>query len=119
MSEIRITTNNVPRNIVNAWELSAEERAEFDYLDWPAIERGESSAEFFRFKGELYDIGEFSRIISPGAARRHPMESAEPTFQGWCGYRSDSFFSGMLIKWARDDSGAPDLGRVIIGTYCS
>jgi len=109
----KITTNNVPRDIIDAWQLSAKERKEFDYLDWEAIERGEDSASFFRYRGELYDIGEFSRIIPPGSKRCHPMECGSPDFIGWDGYVSDSYFSGMLIKYV--DNGE----RVIVARYCS
>ena len=31
--DVVIITNNVPRDIVESWELTAKERAEFDYLD--------------------------------------------------------------------------------------
>ncbi len=114
-----IRTNNVPRDVIDAWELSPAERAEFDYLDWEAIERGEDSASFFRYRGELYDLGQFSRIIPAGSLRHHPMECDNPDFAGWDGYASDSFFSGLLIRWAKDDCGEPDVERVIVGTYFS
>jgi hypothetical protein len=114
----KVTTNNVPRPIVNAWELSDADRAEFDYLDWPAIERGEGSAEFFRYKGTLYDLGEFSRVIAPDSVRHHPMECAASEFQGWDGYQGDSFFSGLLIRYADRESFDSDAG-IIVGWYCS
>ena len=44
MADIVIRTNNVPRDLVDAWELSPKERAEFDYIDWQAIEDGRDSA---------------------------------------------------------------------------
>lgn len=116
---IRIRTNNVPRDVINAWELTPAERAEFDYLDWEAIDDGRDSCDFVRYRGQLYDLSEFSRIIPPGSERCHPMECAEPAFQGWDGYASDSYFSGILIRWARDDNGKPDFERVIVGLYTS
>lgn len=103
MSELTIRTNNVPRDVIDAWELSADERAEFDYIDWPAVDRGEASASFFRFKGELYDLGEFMVWDNP----------ASPTRVGWDGYRSDSFFSGLVVRYV------DDCERVIVGTYFS
>jgi hypothetical protein len=112
-SKVCITTNNVARPVIDAWELSADERAEFDYLDWESIDRGENSASFLRYKGQLYDLGEFSRVISPSAARMHPAECAAPEFQGWSGYRSDSFFSGLLVKYVGDD-----WDSVVVGWYC-
>ncbi len=116
---VRVRTNNIPRDVINAWELSAEERAEFDYLDWPAIDDGRDSRDFFRYRGQLYDLGDFLRIIPPGSERRHPTECDSRQFQGWDGYQSDSYFSGLLIRWARDERGEPDFERVIVGLYTS
>jgi hypothetical protein len=96
---MRIKTNNVPRDVIDAYELSADERAEFDYLDWPAIERGEDSASFVRYRGELYDLREFERWDSP----------ASPTREGWDGFRSDSYFSGLVVRFVDDGE------RVVVG----
>lgn len=116
---IRIRTNNVPRDIINAWELTPAERAEFDHLDWEAIDDGRDSRDFFRYRGQLYDLGEFSRIIPPGSERRHPTECDSRQLHGWDGYQSDSFFSGLLIRWERDERGNIDGERVIVGLYTS
>jgi len=97
MTPIKVTTNNVPRDIIYAFELTEQEREQFDYLDWDAIERGEDNANFFRYKGELYDLSEF------GVA---PSELAD-----WHGYQSDSFFSGLVIRFT------DDFEQVTIGTY--
>lgn len=107
---MKIRTNNHLRPIVDAWDLPIEARSEFDYLDWSAIERGEESASFVRYGGQWHDLGEFSRIIAPDAARMHPMECAAPEFQGWSGYRSDSFYSGVLVRYVDDET-------IIVATY--
>lgn len=101
---MKITTNHMPRPIVDAWELTEQEQKEFDYLDWLAIKNGNDSASFVRYQDQLYDLGEFSRIIAPDSKRCHPMECAEPAFQDWQGYMSDSFFSGLLIRYVDDES---------------
>ena len=84
MGEVR--TNNVPRPVVDPAELTETERAEFDYLDWPALDEGRDSASFFRFKGQLYDLGTFERTA----------------VQGWDGQHVDSFFSAVLVKFVND-----------------
>lgn len=99
---ITIRTNNNKRPIVNDWELTQKERKEFDYIDWAGIDAGNHSAQFFRFKGQLYDIGEFTRC--PDTA----------WFKTWDGYFSDSAFSGVLLKWADKQ-----FDSVIIGQYFS
>lgn len=101
-----IRTNNHKRPVLNRWELTAKESAEFDYLD-------DDEGSFFRFKGAVYDLGEFSRITAPGSARLHPMECQSPDFQGWQGYLSESYFFGVLIKYA------DDYESVIVGQYFS
>lgn len=106
MNAMRIITNNVARPIMDAWELTEKERKEFDYLDWEAIERGEDSASFFRYKGQLYDLGEFQRIGSPFAT----LPADNPISQ-WDGLVNDSFFSGIVIKIVEEGD------SVICGTF--
>ena len=99
----RIITNNVPRLITDAYELTADERKEFDYLNWEAIDNGRDSASFVRYKGELYDLGEFVAWDNP----------ASPTRAGWDAYRSDSFFSGLVVRYCEDHD------YVVVGLYLS
>lgn len=101
MADITVKTNRIPRPVIDAVELSPDERKEFDYLDWQAIDNGEDSASFFRYKGCLYDLGEFVRI--------EPGSSLLPY---WHGYNGDSYFSGTLVRSV--DGGE----SVIVGRYC-
>jgi hypothetical protein len=94
---ITIRTNNVPRNPIYGYELSEKERKEFDYIDAEHFD-GHS---FLRYKGELYDLSDFMR------AREISELSA------WDGYASDSYFSGIVIKYV------DNFERVIVGTYIS
>lgn len=99
MADLTIRTNRKPREPLYWHELTAKEQAEFDYLD---TEERQSDAQFIRYRKWVYDLGEFMRV-PPGAD-----EMAK-----WDGYHSDSYFSGILIKWVDDNE------RVIIATYCS
>ncbi len=108
-TQMTIKTNNQPREIIDAYQLTSEEQKEFDYLDWKAIEKGEDSASFFRFKGELYDLGEFMAIRNK---RGWNLEHPDSWFK-WDGYRSDSFFSGLVVKYTEDNEG------VVVGLYLS
>lgn len=96
---VRVITNNVPRPIVDAYELSPKEREEFDYLDWPAIDEGADSASFFRYKGELHDLGEFTADygITKGSGLPEHLSN-------WHGYRSDSAFSALVVRYVDDES---------------
>ena len=92
---LKITTNNVPRDLIQGYELSDKEKAEFDYIDKEEID----GHNFFRYKGLVYDLGEFMRV-------GHSFG-----LQGWDGYHSDSAFSGILVKYV--DHG----DRIIVGWY--
>lgn len=99
-----IRTNHVPRDVIDAWQLTLEERAEFDYLPWQAIDAGEESAEFFRYRGQLYDLHEFSTTSTL---------PADSPLQGWDGYQSDTYFSATVVRYVEN------FERVIVGRYYS
>jgi len=78
-----------------------------DYLDLPE----EQQDDYFNLLGEdafdqtyvcykkvWYCLGDFMR---------------SDQFPGWAGYSSDSFFSGVLIKFSHDED------FVVMGTYLS
>jgi hypothetical protein len=90
MAELTIITNNVPREVVEAYELPIEVRDEFDYLDWTNIEMGWDDRQFVQYKDQWYDLGDFISTNAPGL----------DAFKEWDGYVSDSFFSGVLVKYA-------------------
>lgn len=99
VSNIEVTTNYVPRDIIEAWELTPKERKEYDTLDWEAIEDGRDSAQFFRYHDELYYLNDFQVV------------SETIKFAGWEGYISDTYFSGILVKYV------DDYERVIVGRF--
>jgi hypothetical protein len=102
---VKITTNNVPRDVIDAWQLTAKEREEFDYLNWRAIDEGCDSASFVRYKGDLHDLGEFSGDWGIMKGSGLPDSLA-----GWHAYRSDSVSTATVIRYVDDD-----FGRVVVG----
>jgi hypothetical protein len=84
---ITVITNNVPRNVIRADELTAKEREEFDYLDWQKIDAGEDGRDFIRYKGQIYDLNDTEAI---------PMNLE---FRGWDLIVTETFFSGKLFKY--------------------
>jgi hypothetical protein len=103
MSEVTVTTNNIPRDIIDAYELSTDERAQFDYLKWDDIDAGSDSASFFRYRGDLYDLGEFS------AWSTTPHDALKP----WDGYMGETFFSAMVVRYVEGGE------RVVVGRVYS
>lgn len=105
---MEIKTNHKPRPIIYGFELSPAERAEFDYLDDDRLD----NASFFRYKGEVYDIGEFVRIekVRSNPFTVVPSDDDSQLFN-WHGTQSDSYFSGLVIKYCDDND------YIIVGRY--
>jgi hypothetical protein len=76
---MKITTNNQYRDTLSAYDLTSKELESFNYL-----EEGEGS--FIRYKGRVWDLGEFIRT----------------DLKGWDGISSDTYFSGAVIKLSED-----------------
>lgn len=108
MSDVRVITNNKPRPVLGAWELSLDERDGFDYLDWGAIDLGEDSASFFRYRGSLYDLGEFSTAYGILKDTGLPAHLAS-----WHGYMSESAFSAIVVRYT------DDMESVVVGLVLS
>jgi len=91
---------------VYGWDLSEDGRAEFDYMD--DINEG----SFFRYRGNVYDLGEFVRIVPQGATGG-PFCHYDHTgaLKGWDGIATDSFFSGVVVKYVSDE-------LLRVGLYC-
>ena len=98
-NQITITTNNQARDVLRSYDLTEKERNEFDYLDEEQIEW----ASFFRYKGQVYDLGEFMNCTQ-----------SVNGFKDWHGIQSDSFFSGLLVRYAEEYCES-----VIVGRYYS
>ena len=104
---LTIISNNQPRDIIYGWQLSEEERAEFDWIDSSDTLTWED-VEFFRYKGWMYCLSDIMGID----------QNAPAEFQNWDGYVSETFFSGILVRYPREDWG--DIGEgIIVGTYYS
>jgi hypothetical protein len=92
-----IRTNNVPRDLLYWNDLTSKEQKEFDYLTENAVSDG---LTFFRYNGAAYDLGSF-------------QHTSHLPFKGWDGYMSDTYFSGILVKYVNDYE------QIIVATYYS
>lgn len=104
MDNIKIITNNIPRDIVYGYDIPVKVRTDFDYIDAEYFD----SHPFILYRGQYYALSEFMRVADNTSMRL----AFNGSFKGWCGYQSDTFFSGVLIKWVGD-------ARVIVGRYYS
>ena len=91
---ISITSNNQERPLIDWHDLTPKQQSEFNY-------DGAEESQFVIYKNWPYDVAEFMAV-------RHNND-----LSAWHGYSSDSFFSGVLIKFA------PDCDTVIMGRYTS
>lgn len=82
------TSNYSWRDLIQGYELTTQERQNFDYYDDNEI----LEQTFFRYKGEVYDLGDFMRI---------PSDSYLAYF-GWQGSLATSVWSATLIKLSSD-----------------
>lgn len=103
---VEITTNHHRREVIDAWNLPPEVRAEFDYIDWPGVEDGTSSASFVRYRGQWFDLSDVPRIDRQQFPEGHP-------FRSWDGYVSDTYFSGTVFRYVYDDGEE----SVIVGSF--
>lgn len=94
MSGFKVVTNNAPRPVLSGWDLTEKEREEFDYIENVIDE----PYRFFRYKGNVYDLQDF--ILTGYAA------------EDWDGIRTDSFFSGVVIKLVPGDDESVIAGSV-------
>jgi len=85
---MKIKTNQHFRPVLYWHDLEASEQGELSD-SYDTIE--ESS--FFRYRGQVYDLGEFMSARGNGA---HEL------FNDWDGYHNDSFFSAVLVKYSEE-----------------
>jgi len=97
--KITIRTNNKARDVLSWHDLTDKERADFDYID---TEEQQLEASFVRYKGCVYDLGEFM------TCRNMPEFSP---ITNWDGHFADSYFSGVLLRYV------DNFERVIMATY--
>ena len=92
MNNIKIMTNNKPRQLIYGYELTDKQKQDFDYIE------DIDSHDFVKYKNNIYDLSEFMRIEN------------NDSLKDWHGYSSDSYFSGTLVKYTDEDT-------VIMGWY--
>jgi hypothetical protein len=95
MDKPTVITNHVPRRYISGDELTPKERKEFDYYSDQEI----AFASFVRYKGWVYDIGEFILTDKKGELGR------------WHAYHGESAFSCILIYIPVNDNDHVVMGR--------
>ena len=117
LTTLTIKSNHQERPVLHAWDIPEDVwKDEFDY-------HGEQDSEeaswvgFFKYKGQYYDMSQFSSIPYM-AARVGGHIHLREGFEEWDAYQSDSAFSGMLYRHPIFDE-AFETDYVIVGRYYS
>lgn len=92
---MNIITNNKPRAMHAVADLSERAQADFDYI----MGDDRYSPRLVRYLGAWYDVYD-SQACGVGFDQ----------FKGWDGIVSETFFSGVLFRFADED-------QVIVGRY--
>ena len=93
---MEIITNNKPRPMLSLWELPEDVQKDFDY-----VLPDDGSCRFVKYKGAWLDCFDMQSIS---------REQGFDQFKGWHGIASDTFFSGVLVRFVNDND-------VIVGRY--
>ncbi len=96
---LTVRTNGKPRPLLGGPDLTDKELEKFNYL----TEDEQACWRFVRYRGQVYDLHEFS------ASNR---KATGTELKKWDGFKSDSFFSGVVVRYKDDDT-------VVMGTYFS
>lgn len=96
---MKLTTNNVPRDLIYFSDLTEKEQKNFDWYD----DDENSGLDFFRYRGNAYCLSEFMRVT----------KLEREWFKDWDGYMSDSYFSGIVVRYVND------FEQVVVGSYYS
>lgn len=97
---ITIKTNHQFRPLLKAYELTKKELREFDYMTNDEL----LEADFIRYRGQVYALNDFVCIIHKGQSAYKPFAhfDHDDCLKEWDGIRTDSFFSGIVIKYSQD-----------------
>lgn len=93
---MQVRTNNKPRNLINGFELTENERQEFDWMDWSDDGCGWYNC-FFRYKGCVYATSE---------AMAAPHDK-------WHGIYTETAFSAVVFRFVSGNS------QVVVGQIFS
>lgn len=99
MRTLTITTNNVPRPLIYGMDLTPKEAKDFDYIDAEEF----PTHNFFRYRGDVYDLQEFVRIVKKGESGG-PFAHCDHggTLKEWDAIATDSYFSAVVIRFTDD-----------------
>ena len=115
MNAIEIKTNYNRYALKAYYELPDKARGDFDYI----AEEDHSTPRFVLYRKQWYDVLDTQAIRVAETSMGFTMTvQPDSPFAPWEMIHSDSYFSGVVFKYVRDEFG-PIWEEVICGTYFS
>ena len=103
-----IITNNHTRDLLYWHDLTDAEKQDHDWIP----DDGQQDYQFFRYRGTIYCTAVFMSLHNTF----YTCNATREAFPGWDGYLSDTFFSGILVRYPVDEFGDSQDG-IIVGTF--
>ena len=101
--KVEIYGNGHVRELIDYYDLTPKEILQFDWIEDP-----DYGYTFFRYKGETYCTADFMRI----------EKYAPEWMKEFDGQHGDSYFSGILVKWAEIEDSYGDMGLKVYTYIC-
>lgn len=107
---MKITTNNIPRELVSWFDLPVSAQSDFDYIS----EYDKYSYRFVSYRGAWYDVYDTQLLtVNNGSPMGWAMVvNPDDPLSKWDSIISETFFSGVIFKLSNDEN-------VICGRYSS
>lgn len=110
---MKITTNNMPRELVTFHDIPKKAQSDFDYVTGDA----QFEYRFIQYKGNWHDTYDTQRLeVDTGTNGRFlghcMMCSPDSVLAKWHAVISESYFSGVLFRFTGES-------MVICGSYVS
>ena len=112
-TDIKVTTNNVPRKLSTLSQVPKKVRKEFDYIQDCMWEK-----RLVQYRGVWYDVRDTQRLTASNALARVGFDwhvTEDHPFAKWDAIINDTFFSGVLFRFVETDDG----DSVVCGRYYS
>lgn len=100
-----ILTDNCARDLHCVADLKARDAARFDYID---ISADGFVLRLVKYRGSWYDIDDMC------STRELPAYGGLGELRRWTAYVSDTYFSGIVFRWADDDCESVIVGRYYV-----
>lgn len=120
LRSVTIISTGHHTRVFYGWELTKKERKEMDFVSDEDL----PETRFFRYGGIIYHLSDVAMSGHPDGwqfgtnrTRNRAEEDKTNPWYDWDVVCSDSFFSGIVLKWVPEDNQISDDEEIILGRY--